>query len=281
MSILNQMQENYESMTVIQRKIADYAMKNYAGLLFMTLEDIAAAVGSSPTSVIRFTRMLGFSGYSEFLQELRKESLQKASVPMRLHKNLSRQKGSSLLKDNLNNTIQNLNITANQLSGGCLINAAQLIRNANRVFVFGTCSMTSVAHYLVSSLKMTHDNVYQLNGVGCVYAEEFLSLQEGDTAILFLFPRYEFLLVKLLPLLREKQVKIIVFTAPVYDTIADMADVFIPCQLSGFSSRDSLTPIMFAIDCLTSEVSSITDYEKLERLAENMETMVTKFYCGL
>lgn len=281
MSVLNRIQAKYESMTAMHRKIADYAMKNYSGLVFMTLEDLAAAVGSSTTSVIRFTRILGFSGYSEFLQELRSESLQKDSIPSRLQKNRSRQINSSRLQENLEHTIKNLSITANKLSGGCLQEAALIIRDAQRVFVFGSCSMEGVAHYAASSLKMVHNNVYRLTGVGGIYAEEFLSVGEGDAVVLFVFPRYEFLLLKLLPLLKEKQAKIIIFTALVYDAIAELGDVFIPCHLAGLSSRDSLTPIMFAIDCLSSEISSLTEFSRLEKLAENMEAMVTKFYCGL
>ena len=99
--------------------------------------------------------------------------------------------------------------------------------------------------------------------------------------VLFLFPRSEVLLIKLLPILWEKKVKVIIFTSLVYDTIEELGDVFIPCHLSGLSSRDSLTPIMFAIDCLAAELSTLTEYERLEYLAENMEEMVTKFYCGL
>lgn len=281
MSVLHQIQASYESMTALQRKIADYAMKNYAGLVFMTLEEVAAAVGSSTTSVIRFTRTLGFEGYADFLQTLRSESMNKDSVPSRLHHAHAKQKKAPLLQEALEHTVENLTTTANHLASGAGPQAAQIIAEARRVFIYGTCSMASVAHYLTSCLRMLHDDVYQLGGVGGVYAEEFLSIGKGDAVVLFLFPRYEVLLLKLLPILREKQAKLIIFTSLVYDAIQDLGDVFFPCHLNGLCSRDSLTPIMFAIDYLTLEVAARTEYDKQERLAENMENMVTKFYCGL
>ena len=282
MSVLHQIQASYETMTALQRKIADYAMKNYAGLVFMTLEEVAAAVGSSTTSVIRFTRTLGFEGYADFLQTLRSESMNKDSVPSRLHHaHTQQQKKVILLQEALKHTIDNLTTTAGHLASGAGPQAAQMIVEARRVFIYGTCSMASVAHYMTSCLRMLHRDVYQLGGVGGVYAEEFLSIGKGDTVVLFLFPRYEFLLLKLLPVLREKGVKTFIFTSLVYDAIQDLGDVFIPCHLSGLFSRDSLTPIMFAIDYLTLEVAARTPYDQQERLAENMENMVTKFYCGL
>lgn len=282
MAIVNQIQANYESMTAIQRKIADYIVKNSSAVAFMTLEKLAAEVGSSTASIIRFSRLLNLGGYADFVQELRKELLQKDSMPQRLYKNRKRQQNSALLQNNLNNTVNNIQLTSNHIDAlGCGPVAAKLLTEAKRIFVYGTCSMTGVAQYMTASLRMNHNNVSQLMGVGGIYADEFLSLEEGDAIIVFLFPRYEFLLLRLLPILRKKQVKIIVFTAPIYDSISSLGDVFIPCSVSGLSIRDSLTSIMFAVDYIASEVSSRTGYDIQERYAENMEEMVSTFYVGI
>lgn len=282
MGVVNQIQANYESMTTIQRKIADYIVKNSSAVAFMTLEKLAAEVGSSTASIIRFSRFLNLGGYADFVQELRKELLQKDSVPQRLYKNRKRQQNSTLLQSNLNNTVNNIQLTSSHIDAlGCGPVAARLLTEAKRIFVYGTCSMTGVAQYMTASLRMNHNNVNQLMGVGGIFADEFLSLGEGDAIVIFLFPRYEFLLLKLLPILRKKQVKIIVFTTLIYDSISPLGDVFIPCSVAGLSIRDSLTSIMFAVDYIASEVSARTGYDIQERYAENMEEMVSTFYVGI
>ena len=282
MGVVSQIQAKYESMTAIQRKIADYIVKNSSAVAFMTLEKLAAEIGSSTASIIRFSRFLNLSGYADFVQELRKELLQKDSVPQRLYKNRKRQQNSTLLQSNLNNTINNIQLTYSHIDAlGCGPAAAKLLTDAKRIFVYGTCSMTGVGQYMTASLRMNHNNVNQLMGVGGIYADEFLSLGEGDAIVVFLFPRYEFLLLKLLPILRKKQVKVIVFTTLIYDSISSLGDVFIPCNVSGLSIRDSLTSIMFAIDYIASEVSARTGYDIQERYAENMEEMVSTFYVGI
>lgn len=282
MSIISQIQAKYDSFTGIQRRISDYILRNSSALIFMTLENLAAEIGSSTTSIIRFARVLGFSGYSEFIQTLRKEMLEKDTVPQRLQKNKLKHAQSALLQSHIENTMRNVYATAACMaSSNCGHKAAQMLSGARRIFVFGTCSMESVAKYLVSTLHMIHENVVQLSGVGGIYADEFLSLGEGDVFVTFLFPRYEFLLLKLLPVLRSRNVRIIVFTSAAYDSIQEKADLFIPCQLTGLSVRDSLTPVMFAIDYISAETAAITDYSLQEQLAEKMETMVTKFYMGI
>lgn len=281
MNILNHIQMNYNEMTPVQRKISDLIIKNYDALIFMTLEEMAEMVNVSTTSVIRFTRMLGFEGYSGFQQALREETMNKESMPERLRRGKKKGGGNSRLKEHLENTVENLNITAEHLENADVLKSAEMIAKAKRVFIYGTCSMECAAHYLRSTLCMLHSSVYQLRGTGGIYAEDFMSLKEGDVCVLFIFPRYEFLLLKLLPVLKERKVKTIIFTSLAYDTIADCGDAFIPCRLKGVSIRDSLTPILFAVDYLADEVAGIIDYKKKEELAESMEELVVKFYCGL
>ena len=69
--LLSRIQENFSSLTNSQRIVAEYVGDNLNSLAFMTLDELAYRIGVSTTTVIRFARTLGYSGYSDMQQAIR------------------------------------------------------------------------------------------------------------------------------------------------------------------------------------------------------------------
>jgi len=63
-------------LTKTEKKIADYFLENMNNLCLKTATDLASAIKVSDTSIIRFIRMLGFAGYSEFHKKMKEEFIQ-------------------------------------------------------------------------------------------------------------------------------------------------------------------------------------------------------------
>ena len=61
------------NLTKTQKTIAKFILDNSADACFMTSTDIASALGVSESSVIRFSRSLGFGGFMDFQKALRKD----------------------------------------------------------------------------------------------------------------------------------------------------------------------------------------------------------------
>ena len=55
----------YSGLTYSQRKVANYVQEKYEDVAFETLEKLAARAGVSTTTVIRFSRALGYSGHQK------------------------------------------------------------------------------------------------------------------------------------------------------------------------------------------------------------------------
>ena len=60
-------------LTKTQRIIAEYVLDNASEACFMTSTEIALKLGVSESSVIRFSRTIGFDGFMDFQKALRKE----------------------------------------------------------------------------------------------------------------------------------------------------------------------------------------------------------------
>lgn len=85
----------YSALTYSQRKVANYVQEKYEDVAFETLEKLAAKAGVSTTTVIRFSRALGYSGYSEMQEDIKKRSRRRARCrPARTCRRSQRQRSA-------------------------------------------------------------------------------------------------------------------------------------------------------------------------------------------
>ena len=63
-------------LTKTQKIIAEYVLDNASEACFMTSTEIALKLGVSESSVIRFSRTIGFDGFMDFQKALRKDFFQ-------------------------------------------------------------------------------------------------------------------------------------------------------------------------------------------------------------
>ena len=104
------------TLTKTQKLIAKYVLDNSADACFMTSTDIADTLGVSESSVVRFSRSLGYSGFMEFQKSLRKDYQDKVlsisssiTVPsQRVAKQAKLETNSDYIKRHYKNTTKNL-----------------------------------------------------------------------------------------------------------------------------------------------------------------------------
>ena len=66
-------------LTKTGKKIAEYVLDHDTEACFMTSTELASRLKVSETSVIRFTRALGFSGYMDFQKNMREQYTEKVN----------------------------------------------------------------------------------------------------------------------------------------------------------------------------------------------------------
>ena len=71
-TIAERLAAQYSHMTKKQRQLADYMLDNAEAMSFMTLKDLAAAVGISEMTVLHACTAWGYANYNELKYEFRK-----------------------------------------------------------------------------------------------------------------------------------------------------------------------------------------------------------------
>ena len=167
-----QIRNAYEHLTNIQRTIADYFLEHLDTIPFKRLEELADLIGVSTTSVIRFTRSIGYQGYGDMQQELQQSILGKASLPERLKSSIQAEGDNHLLLRTFQTDVDNIQETLSVLSETVLSEAVSSIVQARNVYIIGIRGNFSVAHYLGYRLGQIKPGVHLVDGISMAYPEQ-------------------------------------------------------------------------------------------------------------
>ena len=69
-NLIEYLEIKFETFTNTQKDLTNYLISNINDVAFFTADKIAEEVNSTPSSVIRFAKRIGYRGYPEFQKDL-------------------------------------------------------------------------------------------------------------------------------------------------------------------------------------------------------------------
>ena len=184
-------------LTKTGKKIAEYVLDHDTEACFMTSTELASRLKVSETSVIRFTRALGFSGYMDFQKNMREQYTEKVNrvsnsitVPHeRLLASLEHP-DEDYVESFLVNTEKNIGSVLRNNSRAAFEQAIELLLGSRRKFILGTRANSGVSSYFLLLMKHMLPDVYSASAPGISVIDQLCDISAGDCLILFSFPRY-------------------------------------------------------------------------------------------
>lgn len=272
--------EKYKTFTRSQKRIADYLTDNLNEIAFCTLEEFAGKINVSTTTVIRFSRALGYTGYTAMQKDIQNNIQTKVSLPERLTPQTF-YSGNSMLSDSFQNDIYNIQQTLALQNEDTLKTAVSDISSAPNVYILGMRSSFSIAYYMASRLSEIRENVRLIQSVGMLYPEEIVSAKSGDVCIAYMFPRYSKLSTTILSWLKNEGIKIILFTSQNYAAVKGYADIILPCYITSLSYKNTYSAPMSLTNYLIAAITQ-ADFERSQETLKKTESILKQgFYLGL
>jgi DNA-binding MurR/RpiR family transcriptional regulator len=239
----------------------------------MTAAKIAETVDVSESTVVRFASALGYSGYPEMQKALQVLIKNKLTTVQRISLNDDVNDKLKLHKRNLKNEMNNLRYLYDHFDMEALDKATELILEADRVFVLGLRTSSTLSNYLGFYLDVILNNAKVLNnsGVNSLY-EEIIRIKEDDLLIIISYPRYSRTTLDAARFVKERNTKIVAITDTEESPAYELADVSLLSKSNIVSFVDSLVVPMAMINQLIINISlrekeEIVEYfNTLERL---------------
>lgn len=272
MSIAAQITNQLDTLTRSEARVAAHVLQQQQEVAFYTLELFAQRVGVSTTTVLRFCRRLGFSGFSDFQQAVRKELRAQPDLMEKLQRTAGSHEDEALIANTVNQGLHCIRQTFRDLPGAQIREAVERIAKAQRVFTFGMRESFALAHYAYTRFLTVRENVFLLCNGYSTDVEAVLSLTAADVCVVYLFHRYTRQALRILELLKDQGVQVILVTSEPCDRVSAFATVLLTCQVdAGGIKNSALAPVCLA-DLLCNAVA-MTDTERTMRRMKQCETL--------
>lgn len=176
---LTKLKTLYPKMTVSEKEIADYILRNPEEIYSITINNIAKKINVSLPTVFRFTNKLGYKGFKDFKIDLIKDMAVGLNIGI---EDIIEDSIEGVTINIFNKISNNLNETLSIIDYNELEKAINSIINAKRLLFFAVSTSISVAFDACSKFERA--------GFCCIfntdsYSQRVISTQakKGDTAI--------------------------------------------------------------------------------------------------
>ena len=277
---LTNLNQHFDSFTHSQKLTANYLTDHMTEFAFSTLESLAEKIDVSTTTIIRFSRVLGYKGFSEMQRDIQAELKQKESLPGRLA-DMPTISDNHLLRESFENDMKNIRKTLEVQRDEDLRKAIEIISGAKNIYVLGMRSSFAVAHYMASQLGEIKKHVNLIQSIGMIYPEEIVGAGEGDVCIAYLFPRYSKVAATMISWLREHGAKVVLITSMNYGAVSSYGDVILPCAISSVTYKNSFAAPL----CLTNYMIAALakqNYDEAKVVLSRTESILAQgYYLGI
>ncbi len=275
--LITVIKSNYYKFSKGQKQIAEFIIEHYDKAAFMTAAKIGETVDVSESTVVRFASSIGYSGFPELQKALQVLIKNKLTTVQRIGLNDDIINDTDKLhKKIIKNEMNNMRSLYESIDTKSLDDATEIILNANRVYILGLRTSSTLSNYLGFYLDVIIDNVKVLNnsGINSIY-EEIIRIKEDDVLIVISYPRYSKITIDAAKFVKEKNAKIVAITDTESSPVYGLSDVALMAKSNIVSFVDSLVVPLCLVNNLITNISLkekadiVEYYNRLEQLWDN------------
>ncbi len=245
-------------LTKKERLIADYVLNHFRDICFMTSTELAEALQVSHSSVMRFTKDIGFSGYTEFQKTIRKQydayisnHSEVSTIPsVKLSQSLEKLSQNGIVEAVQNSILGNIHSTVLKNPNELFEQASDAIIHSHTKYIVGSRGCTTVSSFLSIMLKDTLPMVFA-ESYGVMNTFDFLSdISKKDCLIVVSYPRYSKLSYLAAEMAHKAGAAVIVLTDTPTAPLAKFANYLLTASVDSLTFFNSQIPPLFLAETL-------------------------------
>ncbi len=274
--ILALIQENMNTFSKGQKRIAAFILESYDKAAFMTASRLGKKVGVSESTVVRFAAELGYDGYPDMQKSLQKMIRNRLTSVQRIEVTNDRIGDQDLVSMVLQSDMEKIRLTLEELDRDAFDHAVQAIVSAKRIYIIGVRSSAAIASFLGFYFNLIFDNVVNVTaGTASEMFEHLLRVGEDDVVIGVSFPRYSSRTVQAMSFARDRKATTVAITDSEASPLAPICKYTLKARSDMASFGDSLVAPLSLVNALLVAVSRAKNddlantFQTLERIWED------------
>ncbi|KXL51942.1 HTH-type transcriptional regulator RpiR [Anaerotignum neopropionicum] len=261
-------------LTKKEKLISEFILDNFAESCFITSTEIAKRLHVSDSSVIRFTRTLGYSGFMDFQKSIRKTYTERINsvsdnitVPSeRLKLSISKLGQSDIVESYFANVLQNMKYCVNHNDTLAFERAAGLIAGSKRKFIVTSRANSCIGDMMLLLLKHLLTDVYETSHPALNVIDHLCDITENDCIVAVSFPRYSEMDLLAAQMAYDAGAKIILITDKASSPLAQYATQLLTVSVDSNTFFNSYVGVLFTMELLCSFISRKMGYSTEAKL---------------
>lgn len=267
--------ENFALLSPGQKKVAEFIVHHMDEWALLTAFQIGRKVGVSETTVIRLAYALGFSGYSQIKELIRKDWLLDKQPNLDVSKTLSIEEinEENIFTKVIDKEKMVLQQLLQQINPDELWRAVDKIVHADRVYIGGFGSSYAAGYWLYYSLKQLREHVFLSSPTGFL-PEDICELNEKSVVVIFSYPRYRKETLKLANFARKQKSIIISITNQQLSPIGQLSEITLTTEEHLDSGHHSIASVVSLLEIIIAGIQ-LRDRERISCRQQKLEQLYT------
>ncbi len=230
-------------------QVASYALENPDEIAFGTVASIAASADVQPSALVRFSRALGYQGFTDlqdvFRSRLRDRVLNydERLAQMRDH-GIATSKSGLVLDGFLEASERSIGKFREKVDHEAIDRAVGILAAADTIYLLGLRRSFPIASYMSYAMGKLGVRNILVDAVAGMGAEQASFISAGDAALAISFAPYASETVALTASAKARGAKIVTITDSVFSPIASPADALIEVSEANFEGFRSMAATM-------------------------------------
>lgn len=277
--VVNEITARYPQLSDRFQQVARFITQNPNAVALESINAIAGRCGLHPSTLVRFAQHFGYSGFKQMQSVFQTRLATTApgynerivALENDLQKN-QQQGNLGFLHDLVVRDIATLQGMLESITAADLDNSAQLLRQADTLFIAGQLRSEPVAMLLRYLLTMLNRKVVLLDMAGGLAPHMAMNMTPRDVLIAVSFRHYAQEVVNIAEIAAEKQVPVVAITDSVLSPLAKDARVLFTIPEEEYSFSRSLAAPVCLVQCIALALAAALhpeeDQPRLETLTE-------------
>ena len=250
--VIFELRRDYEQLTPSQKRIAEAIVEDPEFVAFATVDKLAARLGVSPSTVVRFAYRIGLGGYQDLQDRVRvlvRSQMRSNVLPAGGEPGLTTHLGDSAFASSFDHDLEILRRTIVGLNVEDLDRAVTILVEARRVYVVGGTTSHSVASHAALALDRMRGETHLLAG-DPASAAPLLAITDEDALLVLTFPPYAQGSLRITNWARSQGAQVVAVTDTPISPVGQRVDVVLPTLVSGLSTQSSFVAAMAVVNAL-------------------------------
>ncbi len=193
-ALRSRMRARFDELSPHLQRIARAALEQPGGFALKTTATIAGELGVQPSTLIRFAKEFGYSGFSE-MQRIFRHRLIEGAADMR-EQVYAKQAGrapadvAALLRSSAAALIASLEEVRDTIPTEDLARAVELLERSRHIYIAGLRRSRAIATYLAYGLARSERQCSLLDFGGGMAAQQVANMTPNDLLVAIAFPPY-------------------------------------------------------------------------------------------